>query len=339
MEEKRLKVFFDSEFTGLHQDTTLVSTGLVAETGETFYAEFDDWNQEALKDKWFRENVAAHLLYSGTLQVCGFPNEVQIRNNLQHIKANLGFWFKVLLARHHKEEVELWSDCLAYDWVLFCELWGGALKIPDEIYYIPFDICTLFWQLSIDPDISREKFAGLEALNVNKHNALWDAQVIRVCFHKLIEMRDGSTLASDQERIAWLERIDSLKRIDPPAAVSESGPELSVSVEIDEREELTFLKKVSEKHSSPPARTLNEPPLPVQLLERESEVVETADELPPSVAGMDPGRGRKIAQGPADRKEVEGDREELQDGSRPQGWINHRPVTSEDQRRAGKCRT
>lgn len=35
-------IFFDTEFTGLHKDTTLISIGLVSETGEKFYAEFDD---------------------------------------------------------------------------------------------------------------------------------------------------------------------------------------------------------------------------------------------------------------------------------------------------------
>ena len=35
------KIFFDTEFTGLHQKTTLISIGLIAETGETFYAELN----------------------------------------------------------------------------------------------------------------------------------------------------------------------------------------------------------------------------------------------------------------------------------------------------------
>ncbi len=38
----KTKVFFDTEFTGLRQQTTLISIGLVAETGETFYAELTE---------------------------------------------------------------------------------------------------------------------------------------------------------------------------------------------------------------------------------------------------------------------------------------------------------
>ena len=35
-----MKVWFDTEFTGLHKNTTLISIGLVNEYNETFYAEF-----------------------------------------------------------------------------------------------------------------------------------------------------------------------------------------------------------------------------------------------------------------------------------------------------------
>ena len=37
-----MKIFFDTEFTGLHKNTTLISIGLVAENGKKFYAEFND---------------------------------------------------------------------------------------------------------------------------------------------------------------------------------------------------------------------------------------------------------------------------------------------------------
>ena len=90
--------------------------------------------------------------------------------------------------------VEIWSDCLAYDWVLFCELFGGALNknLPNNVYYIPFDICTLFKMKGIDPDISREGYAGMaygegaDDEKDTKHNALWDAMVIKGCYERLV---------------------------------------------------------------------------------------------------------------------------------------------------------
>jgi len=78
----------------------------------------------------------------------------------------------------------MWSDCLSYDWVLFNQIFGNAFNIPKNVYHIPFDICTLFYAKGIDADISREAFAEIPEVS-QKHNALWNAKVIRQCFKKL----------------------------------------------------------------------------------------------------------------------------------------------------------
>ena len=51
-------IFFDSEFTGLHQNTTLISIGCVSETGEAFYATLNDYNVLQV-DTWIEDNVLA----------------------------------------------------------------------------------------------------------------------------------------------------------------------------------------------------------------------------------------------------------------------------------------
>ena len=40
-----MKIFFDTEFTGLHKDTTLISIGLIAEDRRCFYAELTDYKR------------------------------------------------------------------------------------------------------------------------------------------------------------------------------------------------------------------------------------------------------------------------------------------------------
>ena len=54
------KIFFDTEFTGLHQGTTLISIGLVSECGKTFYAELTDYDKSQI-DEWLQENVIEKL--------------------------------------------------------------------------------------------------------------------------------------------------------------------------------------------------------------------------------------------------------------------------------------
>jgi hypothetical protein len=173
------KVFFDTEFTGLHQNTTLVSIGLISDCGKTFYAEFTDYDRSQVND-WLKENVLdKRILQKGEFSPS--PFNYRIKSNTEEIKAGLNAWLTQF------DEVEIWSDCLSYDWVLLCQIFGHAFSIPKNIYYIPFDICTLFKVRGIDPDINREAFADITDVSAQKHNALWDAKVIRECYFKLIK--------------------------------------------------------------------------------------------------------------------------------------------------------
>jgi len=178
------KIFFDCEFTGLHQNTTLISIGLISETNKTFYAEFTDYDESQVND-WIKENVISKLGKVEETQRYCYDNCRRIGNK-DYVQDHLREWLSQF------DQIEIWSDCLAYDWVLFNELWGGAFSIPKNIYYIPFDICTLFKIKGIDPDISREEFAHgeFDSTETSKHNALWDARIIKMCYEKLSVMRN-----------------------------------------------------------------------------------------------------------------------------------------------------
>lgn len=178
----KTKIFFDTEFTGLHQNTTLISIGLISECGKTFYAELTDYDKSQI-DIWLQKNVIENLLlrtYNIDEDYKPYDNNVIIKGDKVLVQKSLSHWL------HQFKEIEVWSDCLSYDWVLFCQLFGHALEIPENVYYIPFDICTLFKIKGIDPDINREDFADFKT-NSRKHNALHDARVIRECFFKLQE--------------------------------------------------------------------------------------------------------------------------------------------------------
>jgi hypothetical protein len=180
-----MKVFFDTEFTGLHQNTTLISIGMVSEDGKTFYAEFTDYDKTQV-DEWLQTNVIDKLEIGQYTDDDYFPyaDAVTIKGDKEEIAFCLEHW---LHERAGSDKLEMWSDCLAYDWVLFCQLWGHAFKVPDCVYYIPFDICTVMKVKGIDPDVNREAFAvGGDITNGKKHTALWDAMVIKACYEKMV---------------------------------------------------------------------------------------------------------------------------------------------------------
>ena len=177
----RTKIFFDTEFTGLHQNTTLISIGLISECGKTFYAELTDYDKSQIDD-WLQENVIDNLTLKnkGLNEVYETIDNMTFKGNLQPLKLALEYFFKQF------DAVEMWSDCLSYDWVLFNQIFGHAFNIPKNVYYIPFDICTSFKEKGIDPDINRKEFSGLK--NEIVHNSLSDAKIIKACFEKLNQL-------------------------------------------------------------------------------------------------------------------------------------------------------
>jgi hypothetical protein len=173
------KIFFDTEFTGLHQKTTLISIGIESECGKTFYAELTDYDKSQIDD-WLQENVISKLTLKDEGYFGSYDN-MNVLGDTELVQTKLRDWLNQF------EKVEVWSDCLSYDWVLFNQIFGHAFNIPSNVYYIPFDICTLFKVNGIDSDVNREKFGCGELYSdMPKHNALWDARVIKMCYDKLI---------------------------------------------------------------------------------------------------------------------------------------------------------
>lgn len=161
----RTKIFMDTEFSELQQNGVLLSIGMVAEDGREFYAEL---HKERIAfvgiNDWVRDNVVANFTQESTF-ICRY---------------DLGKMIEEFLSPY--DSVEVWGDCLAYDWVHFTNIWKHAFNVPKKVYYIPFDIATAMRIKGVNPDVCREEFAGLTG---TKHNALHDARVIKACFGRL----------------------------------------------------------------------------------------------------------------------------------------------------------
>lgn len=189
-----MKIFFDFEFTALSQNASPISLGMISEDGRQFYAEFMDYDREQVSP-WVKENVLPKLRLQELdgLPVLKAPSIWQIIGTRRQVEILLRDWLSQF------DRVEMWGDVLAYDWILFLELFEGdpERKLPRNVFYIPFDISTLMKSKGIDPDIDRETFSGLSLLD--KHNALDDARMIRECYRRI---------ASHMETIILSARIE-----------------------------------------------------------------------------------------------------------------------------------
>ena len=181
-----MKIFFDTEFTGLHKNTTLISIGLVDEDGRTFYAEFSDFD-ECQCDDWIHENVIKHLKFANAPYSSPvtniFENDWEVYGDKPYIREVLYDW----LSKY--DTVELVSDVCHYDMILFIDIFGGAFDIPSNVNPACHDInqdIALNYVISETEafDKSREDIVASynKYINGDKHNSLYDAKVIKAIY-------------------------------------------------------------------------------------------------------------------------------------------------------------
>lgn len=209
-----MKIYFDTEFTGLTKNTDLVSIGLIAENGSTFYGELTDFNI-AKCDQWVKDNVVGKLKYYNKYDYYYKENNhsVEILDSKHRVGIHLNLWLNTFL-----EEIQFVSDVAHYDFVLLIDLLTqgkSALDLPEYIAPTVYDINQLMAQkLDISMhqafDLNREEIlvqmhrSGFSDLPIEKHNALWDAFVIKELYSaftedvgRLEEIRDTYTTIGD----------------------------------------------------------------------------------------------------------------------------------------------
>lgn len=184
-----MNIYFDTEFTELHKNTTLISIGLISEDGKTFYAEFTDYDSSQCDD-WIKENVINNLQIKGYGVKKDTWNKSIIKGNKALVKFYLSMWLSQF------ESVQLISDVCHYDMVLFIDIFGSAWDLPKNVnpscHDVNQDIANY---LEIDEkdafDENRERlllyFDEKSELPIgDKHNSLYDAKVIKELYERIM---------------------------------------------------------------------------------------------------------------------------------------------------------
>lgn len=191
------KLFFDMKFTQLRQDTTIISLGIIDEDGRSIYAEYTDYNKE-LVDEWIQDNVIKHteFLHCDIVDVLAMRvmprcnnNKTSLFGDRENNRKCILYW----LEEYKDQDIQFVSDICHYDMVLLIDaLYDNALNMPPNISISCHDINQdIARYLNITDkeatDISREELI-LEYLKdepIVKHNALFDAKVIRFIYNKI----------------------------------------------------------------------------------------------------------------------------------------------------------
>lgn len=218
-----MNLYFDTEFTGLHKDTTLISIGIVSENGKKFYAEFLDfdfdqvngWIEENVLDNLILKKLFAILVESSMLEmveewrkngyeVSDYPvvdnkrrfvyETKREKDGLTEVVGEKG-WVREKLSKwlQQFDSVQFVSDVCHYDFVLLIDLFGSAWDLPKNVppvcHDISQDIARHYGISDAEAfDKSREEIVkelcGHE-IEGRKHNALYDAEVIKAIYNEV----------------------------------------------------------------------------------------------------------------------------------------------------------
>lgn len=217
-------LFFDTEFTGLRKNTTLISLGIVADNGKKFYAEFHDFNWDYVDD-WIQNNVLDNFIlkkfypHGGKeieeqmeewknegYEVSNLPtmNTFYLLYNTKRTKDNFtevvgdSDWIREALLEWLSQfnSIQFVSDVCHYDFVLLIDLLTGgktALDLPDNISAVCHDINSdIARHYGITEreafDKSREEIVSElcgHEITGRKHNSLYDAEVIKAIWEEI----------------------------------------------------------------------------------------------------------------------------------------------------------
>lgn len=160
------KIFLDIKFSCLEKTAEIIDMALVSEEGKTFFAELGrPSNCDSFATNNLLNNSFLHYWFTNSYSSEGKYNSEEvfiISGGKSSIERKLREWL------YKFGDCQIYADNISYKWVLFCDLFGGQDKLPNNVYDIPFDVSTFFLLKGIDPKIDQKKFGIFSRYFKNK---------------------------------------------------------------------------------------------------------------------------------------------------------------------------
>lgn len=161
----------DSEFyeRGPHQPILLISLGIVTEDGRELYIENADVDLNHVSP-WLKQNVVPHLLRTKSFE----HPEGKILPHDQIGQAVLKFV-------GNDTKPHFWGYFADYDWVLFSQLYGAMVDLPETFPMFCRDLKQEMWRLGVEKPVIEGCGPG--------HNAVADARWNRALYNWMVEKK------------------------------------------------------------------------------------------------------------------------------------------------------
>lgn len=188
-----IRVYLDTEFIEKKGNMQLISIGLYApkqeglSEGREYYAISKDFNPNDA-DPWVWDNVIVKLDSKSTWkqqaviawEVVNFIADLFELQVMQGGNGNMFFDPKKGTYVDSNLDIEFWADYCAYDWVLFCSLFGSMVDLPRGLPMYCNDLQQLL-------KMTKATKTGMlaqkpETLHIAIEDAKWDYD-----FHRHIE--------------------------------------------------------------------------------------------------------------------------------------------------------
>lgn len=172
-----MRYFLDTEFIerGHEHPIELISLGLVRNDGASLSFTFSEGWWVAHASHWLVENVLPHLPPSHM-----WVTRAAAREAIEAFLAD-------------DDNIEFYGYYSAYDWVLFCQLWGRMIDLPKSFPHYCTDIKQFAENVGFPGDLKQ-----FEDNTSPKHEAVSDARQIRLYYLGICQWLEAQTPTSWQ---------------------------------------------------------------------------------------------------------------------------------------------
>lgn len=189
-----MKFYYDTEFheRGPEHVIDFISIGIIADSGETYYAVHEDFDfMAAMENDWLRRNVMGFLPLTEDQRFLDLSHpDVKPR---WKIREEITTFILGKIEPEEGDKAELWADYADYDHVILSQIFGRMIDLPKGMPMYTRDLRQEIDRIGI-PE------SDLPKPNPNfHHHALEDARYDRALHRRVIELGKSKYL----EGYAW----------------------------------------------------------------------------------------------------------------------------------------